>query len=1041
MRKFYYLIAVTILAVGSLLSPVAALAVTETADYSETFDGITDAGAPDFAPAYWLHYVDKGSSTDPWYAAEATGGHDDGAYLRITDKCNPFFMTDDLLATLPVKGQVSFWVKGKTLSLYKMTFDGTKLSKGTSISLPAGFSVNQTEWQKVTIDVADYTRIGILFRQGEGGLDDFHAEFADCDPLVFTSISNISFDSNVVADVDGVAKINVAFSLTNKGTESVDFTDVEFSFGNTNYLGDALTSDLGTFASGVGALAPGEAAQLSFEVPYTLADHAVTESSVTLGVKNGLNGAVTKIGSVKVSSLAGVFTLKNGSTEVKADNYVEAGYHSGEYTLTLSGSNTGESDIIITDAEFDGSLDGHVTFATPFTLAKGATAEAMTFLFDNIPGAKTGNVTFTYSNGINDDCKFTFSLGGATVAEDGWIEDFNSLAANTKLEPGTMPLAGWRVESQYFMANKTGNNVQLNSTQYNTSTIITPMVKIEKGGQLSFLGGRQYVSDSQDKVLIISVSTDRDNWTELGGIVAKAGTGRIPFNTFEAPAKANDMRWYNFSFKNVETGNYYIKFEAAPFSFDNIFGVTPVEPAHDLILESLSAPASGEVNKLFSASVEITNMRATGDDEYVVTLFEGETPVAQSKGVTIDGYGKASVQLSYMPHTAGEATLHAVLDVAEGYKEMTSSDIIVNIAEEECVGKSEMTVDGYKSDVLLGAKFNKVQFYVPADMIDLPAGKEISEIEFSVYNSSSYGQVEMPYSLWIQEVENVTPFGDDKSDFELPDESEATTGTYILGSGTSSASNPTKCIIPLAKALEYTGKDLLITMEMNLTSTTYSFYVGTHNYDSNMCRYYGKNFETGTFPGGKVWQYTPAVTLRYALEAATVSGRVISKGVAQEGANVVLTETEAEDTPAYSRARVQAQVDANASKVAYSGVTDSEGRFSIPVVKNDRAYQLTVESADDTYVHPTTVKPTDHIDLKDLEISDVVTSISSVEASQVMISVSGSALTVAGSEAIVYSVDGKVAGVAHDGEALMLVKGIYIVSLSGTNTATKIVIR
>ena len=50
-----------------------------------------------------------------------------------------------------------------------------------------------------------------------------------------------------------------------------------------------------------------------------------------------------------------------------------------------------------------------------------------------------------------------------------------------------------------------------------------------------------------------------------------------------------------------------------------------------------SAPAKGEVNKLLTASVEVSNMKADAESDYVVTLYSGDTAVAYAEGVEIDG--------------------------------------------------------------------------------------------------------------------------------------------------------------------------------------------------------------------------------------------------------------------------------------------------------------------------------------------------------------------------------------------------------------------
>lgn len=1031
-----------LLAAGSLLFPAKAYAVTEVENYSETFNGITDTSAADFAPRYWLHFVDRSysdSMSDVWYTVESTGGQDGGAYISVSDQCNRMLAYYDCLVTPPVKGEVSFWVKGKRVNVFPMTFDGVKITRVTSeIALPTDFTISETEWQKVTLEIADYTRLGIVFRSGANALDDFTAEFVDATPLVYTTLSDMTCDEAPVADVNGDATINVSLNFNNKGTDNVDLTDVTFTFGKTTYYGESLSSELVELPSNAGIIAPGESKKLSFEVPYKLANPSVTETGIYLGVRNSLNGMTTKVGSLKVLSKVGVFELYNGTSKLSAGGYVEGDCHTGAYTLTLGGSNTGQSDIIITDIKMGGTLEDAVTtVAVPFTLAKDADKKDMTFTFDATPGAKTGNVTLTYSDGISTDRTFTFAMGCGTLAEGGWIEDFQTQVGSDEY---AMPY-GWRVEKGTFRRNTYASydpRYRANSASSGESTLVTSLMKIEKGGQLSLMGGRQNVSDSHDKVLVIYLSKDRETWTELGGVVAKVASGRPAFNTFEASATANDMRWFNFSFDNVESGNYYIKFVAQPFSLDNIFGVTPVDPDHDFILESISAPASGEVNKLLTTKVEISNMRGSSDDDYVVTLFDGETAVAQAEGVAIDAYGKTTVELSYMPRTAGEATLHAEVEVAEGAKTLTSSEVTVDIVKEECVGKVEtVSIDSYDSSALIGNKLNKAQFFVPAEEISLPTGKTFDEIELSVYNSSSYSDITIPYTLWIEEVEEVVPFTDeDKGDFVLPDVSTSTTGTYKLSAGTSSQASPAKFIIPLATPMTYNGKALKITVEINLESSIYSFCVGVHNFTEKLYRSHAKMSETHMYPSNYVKTTAPVVHLRYALEPSTVTGRIVKNNKAQEGLTVVLTER-AES----GASKAKAQVSADAAKVAYTGVTDSDGRFSIPVVKNERAYELSVESAGDKYVHPVLLHPSDAVELNDVDITPVSTGIDAVENGKAEVTVSGSSVKVDGADAEVYTVAGVKVGEVRDGESLELTAGVYIVRISGSAEALKILIR
>ena len=1026
MRKSLLRFAMALLATGGSWS--GAYAIDEQADYAELFENLGDASAADFAPGYWLHYVDKGTSADPWYAAENEGGHDEGAYLRVTDKCNPYYMTDDCLVTPPVKGEVSFWVKGKTLSLYKMDFNGSTISKGTSVSLPSGFKVNQDEWQQVTLSFDSYTRVGILFRLGEGGLDDFRAEYADLSAITYLTVSGITYDKKVVADVTGHAVVNVAFTLANKGTAPIDLAQVSFVAGKTNYLGDAITEAFMESEPMSGTLAAGESRDVMLEVPVALADAEKSES-VTLGVQCSLNGAIYKIGSVDVRSIAGVLGMRTSSAELQKEGTVECDVQRGEYTHVLYATNSGESDIVISNVTFGGNLADVVSApALPYTLAPGETKKELPLTFNGTPGGKCGTVTLVYSDGISTDKEFTFTLSAGIVTADGWLEDFQSVSTPD------LP-KGWMVGEGSFRTatyQSYDPRVRANSDSYSKSSLITSLMHLDSNGTLTLMGGRQSVSDSHDRVLTVWYSTDRENWEELGGVIAKQPAGRLPFNTFVASQKANEMTWYNFSLRNVETGDYYIKFEAQPFSLDNIFGVEPVAPLHDMLLSAISAPAKGEVNKLLTASVEVSNMKADAESDYVVTLYSGDTAVAYAEGVEIDGYSKATIELSYMPHAEGETELHAEVNVADGFRVLKSSAVTVDVAAEECVGKAQSaSIDKFSSDGLVSAKFNKVQFYIPADDITLAEGTEISEIAFSVYNSSSYGSATVPYNLWIEEVDAVTPFTEeDKIDFALPEGEMNATGSYTLQGGSGSADSPEAWIIGLDKPVTFTGKSLMVTMEMNLSSTTYSFYVGMHNYADNLKRSYAKNTETGSFPGGKLLKEVPVVTLRYAQAPAAVTGRILSEGAPVSGATVRLTQS------AVARA-----IDAHHASVSYEATTDGAGAFSIGVIKSG-TYALSAMVGDYKYLHPAEVALAGNdVNLNDVEIGKLPTGLDAAEVKGATIRLGAGTLTIAGADGEVYNIAGVHVAHAAADEAVALGSGVYVVRIAGNDKATKVIIR
>ena len=458
----------------------------------------------------------------------------------------------------------------------------------------------------------------------------------------------------------------------------------------------------------------------------------------------------------------------------------------------------------------------------------------------------------------------------------------------------------------------------------------------------------------------------------------------------------------------------------------------PVAPLHDMLLSAISAPAKGEVNKLLTASVEVSNMKADAESDYVVTLYSGDTAVAYAEGVEIDGYSKATIELSYMPHAEGETELHAEVNVADGFRVLKSSAVTVDVAAEECVGKAQSaSIDKFSSDGLVSAKFNKVQFYIPADDITLAEGTEISEIAFSVYNSSSYGSATVPYNLWIEEVDAVTPFTEeDKIDFALPEGEMNATGSYTLQGGSGSADSPEAWIIGLDKPVTFTGKSLMVTMEMNLSSTTYSFYVGMHNYADNLKRSYAKNTETGSFPGGKLLKEVPVVTLRYAQAPAAVTGRILSEGAPVSGATVRLTQS------AVARA-----IDAHHASVSYEATTDGAGAFSIGVIKSG-TYALSAMVGDYKYLHPAEVALAGNdVNLNDVEIGKIQTGLDAAEVKGATIRLGAGTLTIAGADGEVYNIAGVHVAHAAADEAVALGSGVYVVRIAGNDKATKVIIR
>ena len=211
-------------------------------------------------------------------------------------------------------------------------------------------------------------------------------------------------------------------------------------------------------------------------------------------------------------------------------------------------------------------------------------------------------------------------------------------------------------------------------------------------------------------------------------------------------------------------------------------------------------------------------------------------------------------------------------------------------------------------------------------------------------------------------------------------------------------------------------------MEINLSSSTYSFYVAVHNCDRELKRSYAKSSATATYvyPGAELSSAIPVMTLRYPLTPAKVSGTILRGGKALANAVVTLSEATAtlDNTP-----------DANASVVAYSSTTDSDGSFEIPVVKSDRSYVLTIADNEGRhYTHAEIISPDGNdVLLKTIDIGQSTGIKNEITDTRFDISICGKTVTVNGVDAEIYNTSGMLCSRVADGVVIELQGGVYIV--------------
>ena len=84
----------------------------------------------------------------------------------------------------------------------------------------------------------------------------------------------------------------------------------------------------------------------------------------------------------------------------------------------------------------------------------------------------------------------------------------------------------------------------------------------------------------------------------------------------------------------MPAGEYYVGVQMYYAKVDELFGLTLVDVAHDLVLATPSIPAEGTQNAEYTASVNVKNF-GLADDEATVTAYVNNEAVATSEAVAI----------------------------------------------------------------------------------------------------------------------------------------------------------------------------------------------------------------------------------------------------------------------------------------------------------------------------------------------------------------------------------------------------------------------
>lgn len=544
---------------------------------------------------------------------------------------------------------------------------------------------------------------------------------------------------------------------------------------------------------------------------------------------------------------------------------------------------------------------------------------------------------------------FTFNYTPTTIGTVPVYAEF-TFADNTKYRtPQTMLSIGdgldhwaWDVndntwpEGVFYNAwNKVNNIIQLSSDHgyylepaAKTGNIfMTPKLHFTAGEKLYFDAAKYYgtVGDYTPSLVVMVSSDDRASWNSVKTLTESQMGG--------AQLGGSTSMIYAFTPQEItfaEEGDYYILFSGAA-RLDNFYGGSLVELNHDVFMTGSNLPSAGEVNNDLTAEVTVRNL-LNAEETATAKYYINNKLIAEASEKTLTSQNEVTFQMTGKPHEAGTFNSYAEVILADGTV-IRSADKEITLGEE--VAKGELTVgtyNNYASSFPIATN-NTGSF---SDMLwnastlqtaGITNGMKIKGIVFKGYNTNN--EVTVPVKMWFGNSTATTQSTGSNPETDLANTTELTevyNGNYTFAkAGSYGAANQVDIMtINFASPIEYTGGNLRVHAQcvQDEAQSTVNF-----SYTSTKGTSYKSYSPWSSQYSGNDSQYLPWVTFLYEKETSLFTGKATvlkADNTVENIANASLTLT-AEDG------------------VAYSGTTDEEGNFSIPVMQDNKTYAIDID--------------------------------------------------------------------------------------------------
>lgn len=552
-----------------------------------------------------------------------------------------------------------------------------------------------------------------------------------------------------------------------------------------------------------------------------------------------------------------------------------------------------------------------------------ATRQAVDITFTAAtPGTYEGNLTIVYVDKDGVDQNFELAISGTLLDPSKFYATFGSDANLANCPAGSL------LQSNVSLITPTTGNAALNSSSSTKNLFITQLLSGVENERFDFIA-RARSSWTAGSVKVYQIT---DN---------KAAANTANDSEFEAlsPVLLGEFSisgtdYTNYSVKMPSTGNYYIALKINGAYVDDLYGLTPVDVAHDWQIASSNIPAEGMQNKSYTATVNLLNLgiRDEAADTYSVTLFVDDAAAATGTAVAIPMSHQltaAGTELSVSFVYPKTGTVHVYLKVAsaDGTYSVQTDPVNVTFADEVASGE-QATGESAGTDATtplnMYYKNSETIALYTASQLGLSGGEKISSIAIKGYSTKAFTSAFKVYYEWTDATSIEKPSS--TSAYDVTGMTEAINeAEYAWSKVGSSSELGDMIVINFGSPIVYEANKSLKLLISSSASSDAGY--NSFNFEKSTTTGYAYQHQNdgtkGVFTGSWNAKNSPLLQIGIVAEAATLTGAVKNSSDAGiEGATVTLKAD---------------------NGVEYSGTTAADGSYSINVIQAGLAFTTTVE--------------------------------------------------------------------------------------------------